>query len=266
MVIDKSFTTSDVLGVPLFAGTTQDAVDELVDICQSDSNRLNRCISATGAHGIVLANKNPEFMVILKNFYMNLCDGRPGMWIGRIKGNRKMRQCPGADFFECAMKKTVGKSINHYFCGGKPGVADALKNSCTKKFANHCVVGTYSPPFHEMTELEFQELANNINDANADVVWIGISTPKQEIFARKLAAYTKVHFIITVGAAFDFHSSSLKRAPYLFTYLGVEWLYRLIKEPARLYKRVLETIPAYLWLNMCELFNYLTEKRRSHHE
>lgn len=262
MFTNKPFTTTDVLGVPLFNGTIREAVTHLNAVCRSDSGRLNRCISATGAHGIVLANKNPALMAVLKNFYMNLCDGRPGMWISRLKGNREIQQCPGADFFESVMKTTANTPIKHYFCGGKPDIAKALKKSCAEKFNNYDVVGTYSPPFREMTDPEFQQLAESIKASQADVVWIGISTPKQEIFAAQLAAYIQVHFIITVGAAFDFHSSNLKRAPYLFSYLGIEWLYRLTKEPTRLYKRVLEIIPAYIWLNACELFTYLFAKKK----
>lgn len=262
----KHLNTIAILGVPIFCDSLDAAVEEVLRTCSSDAPKLNRCVSATGAHGIVVANKNADFMQILRNFYMNLCDGRPSMWIARLKGKTKITQCPGADFFEAVAIQSSGTDIKHYFCGGKPGVTAALKNSCAQKFNNHNVVGIHTPPFRDMTPAELTSLAADINEKKPDIVWIGISTPKQEIFAARLSPHIQVHFIATIGAAFDFHSNNLKRAPRLISRLGIEWLYRLAKDPLRLYRRTLEVIPAFILLNAHEYFINLFNKKRNSHE
>jgi N-acetylglucosaminyldiphosphoundecaprenol N-acetyl-beta-D-mannosaminyltransferase len=116
-----------------------------------------------------------------------------------------------------------------------------------------------------MTDGELEELGNTINALDIDVVWIGISTPKQEFLADRLRKYARVHFIVTVGAAFDFHTGRVKQAPLWVQRNGLEWLFRLIQEPRRLYKRYFTIVPLFIWYNFQELviksFNLLFQKR-----
>ena len=241
-----------VLNIPLYDLGMENAVRHIIDICKHDKKE-NRCISATGAHGLVFAKKNPEFAEILKSFYMNLPDGRPGALVGKLKGAKKMKQVTGPDFFKKIMEDTSGSNINHYFCGGKEGVAEELRTSCKTKFNNEHIIGLYSPPFRLMTDEEMKTLGDNINSKNTDIVWIGLSTPKQEFFARRLSRYVNVHFIITVGAAFDFHTDKIKEAPWLIQSLYLEWFYRLCIDPKRLWKRYLEVVPKFIFYNIKEL-------------
>jgi len=242
----------EVLGIPLYDSGMNGAVQNIIDICK-DQHKENRCISATGAHGLVFAKKNQEFSEILKSFYMNLPDGRPGAIVGKIKGAKDMEQCTGPDFFKNIMVATSQTQVKHYFCGGKEGVAEELKLNCGKKFNNNNIVGTYSPPFRTMTEEELKALGDEINSKNTDIVWIGLSTPKQEFFAHRLCKYVKVHFIITVGAAFDFHSNKIREAPAIIQFLCLEWFYRLVIDPRRLWKRYLEIVPKFIYYNLKEL-------------
>ena len=177
------------------------------------------------------------------------------VWIGRKNGARQMERCYGPDFFKELMISSAGKPINHYLCGGKPGTADALKLNCEEKFNNYNICGTYTPPFREMSEDELQKLGESINALKTDIVWIGISTPKQEKLASRLKHYVNVHFIVTVGAAFDFHTGSIKQAPKWIQKNGLEWLFRLIQEPRRLYKRYLTIVPLFIYYNLKELFS-----------
>src|SRR5690606_709595 len=146
----------------------------------------------------------------------------------------KMERCYGPDFFRETMVATNQKEIKHFFCGGKDGIAEELKKVCETKFANFNVVGTFSPPFREMKDDELKELAAKINALNTNIVWIGLSTPKQEIFAYSLSKFTNVNFICTVGAAFDFHTGKVKQAPSWVQKMGLEWFFRLLMEPKRL--------------------------------
>jgi N-acetylglucosaminyldiphosphoundecaprenol N-acetyl-beta-D-mannosaminyltransferase len=251
----------NVLGVPLAVANVGEMADAVKHIClDGDAPRVSRCISATGAHGLVHAYETPSFHQILNGFYANLPDGRPSVWIGRAKGFDGMHQCPGADFFESLFRTTASSPINHYFCGGNHGVAEKLQLACAQKFSNRQVVGCHTPPFRELSDAELQELAEDINQRNVDILWVGISTPKQEVFAHRIAAHVRAHFIVCVGAAFDFHSGNLQRAPRLVQTLGIEWLYRLLKEPRRLYKRTLTVVPKFIWYNLIEWGRTFTKK------
>lgn len=201
-----------ILDIHIFDKSVNDAVKNIIQNIE-ENNRKNYCVSATSAHGLIIAQNNEQFRNVLDLFYMNLPDGMPVVWVGKLKGAKKMERCYGPDFFREVLITSKDKDINHYFCGGKDGVAEELKGVCEKYFINHNIVGTFSPPFREMTDGELKDLADQIEKSNADVVWIGMSTPKQELFAYRLSRYTKVYFICTVGAAFDFHTGRVIQAP-----------------------------------------------------
>ncbi len=244
-----------ILGITLY---DQDIDKFLIDhffcsLCNHYKN--SKCISATGAHGLVLAKKNNNFKEILSSFYANLPDGKPSVWIGRLKGAKKMQRCYGPEFFEKTIIATKDLDIKHFLCGGKEGVAEELKKVCETKFGNKNIIGTFSPPFREMSKEELKHLAEKINSLNTNIVWIGLSTPKQEIFAYRLSKYAKVDYICTVGAAFDFHTGRVKQAPRWVQNIGMEWFFRLLMEPKRLWRRYFEIVPLFIWYNFLELLN-----------
>jgi N-acetylglucosaminyldiphosphoundecaprenol N-acetyl-beta-D-mannosaminyltransferase len=240
-----------ILGIPLFDADIKNFISQLI-IAMREPNS-NKCLSATGAHGLVYAQRHLEFADILRSFYMNLPDGMSTVWIGRLKGAKRMRRCYGPEFFKEVIIESKDKNIRHFFCGGKAGVAEDLKNVCENKFNNYNIVGTFSPPFRAMTDEELADLANRINEVKTDIVWIGLSTPKQEILASRLSKYTNVHFLCAVGAAFDFHTGRIKQAPQWIQLIGMEWFFRLLVEPKRLWRRYLEIVPLFIWFNCIEL-------------
>jgi len=242
-----------VLGIPLFAGDIDMAVKLVIQSLEEGATFSPRCISATGAHGLVTARRDPAFRQILQQFYLNLPDGKPVVWVGRLKGAKRMQRCYGPDFFAALIKASAGLPIRHYFCGGKPGVAEQLRQVVREKFGNQEVVGVYTPPFRPLTEEEFRALADSIDTREVDIVWIGISTPKQERFAATLAQYThRARYLITVGAAFDFHIGAVRQAPRWMQEAGLEWLFRLLMEPRRLWRRYVDIVPAFLYYNIKE--------------
>lgn len=253
----------NVLGVPLYDKTIDDAVESIIaDLRNPSVAEINRCISATGAHGLVEAHKDAGFKTILSHFFMNLPDGMPGVWVGRMKGAKTMQRCYGPDFFKALITTTGGLPVNHFFCGGKEGVANQLKEVCKEQFSNNKITGIYCPPFRELTDAEMEVLGQQIIDSGAHVVWIGLSTPKQEKFAIRLSNFTKTGFIITVGAAFDFHTGRVKQAPKWMQNAGLEWFFRLLMEPKRLYKRYFEIVPKFIWLNIKEFLDFYIYKKR----
>lgn len=250
-----------ILNVPVYDNSLISAVGSLIKICtDATEKKQNRCVSATSVHGIVIAQANKDFYDALQSFFWNLPDGMPGVWIGRLKGAKSIERCYGPDFFKDVMIASGDKPIKHYLCGGKDGVAEDLRSACANKFNNTNIAGTYCPPFRQMTDDEFILLANDIHSSNVDVVWIGLSTPKQELFAAQLAKFTQVHFIVTVGAAFDFHTGRVPQAPKILQKAGLEWFFRLCMEPKRLYKRYGVIIPLFIYFNLREFISYLFNK------
>ena len=249
--------------ISIYERDLSSAVQELVASLSSSFREEDsvRCISATGAHGMVEAHKDSSFKNVLSSFYWNLPDGMPLVWWGRLKGHATIDRCYGPDFFAAIMQATSRLEVAHFFCGGKPGVAEELKQAVEFKFGNKRVSGTCSPPFGPMQEEDWGNLVAKINESGAQIIWIGLSTPKQEKFAYELAKRVKVRYIITIGAAFDFHTGSLAQAPRWMQRTGLEWFYRLCKEPCRLWKRYIEIVPKFAILAGADLIKHYLRKR-----
>ncbi len=249
--------------IPIYHYNLSTAVSNFISNLRSPEieSRMSLCISATGAHGLVEAHKDASFKSILRQFYWNLPDGMPLVWWGRSKGYSQMDRCYGPDFFAGLMQATSSMEVAHFFCGGKPGVAEELKTATELKWGNRKVTGAYSPPFSPMQETDWAELVSKIKQSKAQVIWIGLSTPKQEKFAFELSKRVKVKFIITVGAAFDFHTGRLAQAPKWIQRAGMEWFFRLGKEPRRLWKRYIEIVPKFAILAGIDLIKHYLHKR-----
>jgi len=249
--------------IPIYERDLSTAVQAIVASLDSSFNDEEpvRCISTTGAHGLVEAHKDSYFNSILSSFYWNLPDGMPLVWWGRLRGHSTMDRCYGPDFFAAILQATSALEVAHFFCGGKPGVAEELKQAVEYKFGSKRVSGTYSPPFSPMQEQDWDNLVTKINESAAQIIWIGLSTPKQEKFAYELAKRVKVQYIITIGAAFDFHTGRLAQAPRWMQVSGLEWFYRLCKEPRRLWKRYLQIVPKFAILAGVDLIKHYLRKR-----
>jgi N-acetylglucosaminyldiphosphoundecaprenol N-acetyl-beta-D-mannosaminyltransferase len=242
-----------VIDIPLHDSTLQDAVASVASSCENSSSADSHCISATGAHGLVEARKSPAFGQVLKEFAINLPDGVPVVWLARLKGARAIERCYGPDFFRDVMVATASKPVKHFFCGGKEGIAAELKQVAEASFGNNNCVGTFSPPFREMTEAEWEKLSGLIEACGPQIVWIGMSTPKQEFFAHELSKRVQVNFIITIGAAFDIHTGHLRQAPRVVQRWGLEWLFRLAVEPRRLWRRYARVVPLFIYYSALDL-------------
>ena len=234
-----------VNSIPVFSGDLVSAVDHLLDRLSDAGHLPCSCVSCTGAHGMVEASENVAFSDVLRSFYLNLPDGMPLVWLAKLKGFTGAGRCYGPDVFATLLAKTASMDASHFFCGGKPGVADELAQVASTTWVGTKVAGTHCPPFRSLDEQELMELADQINRSGAAVVWIGLSTPKQEVFAFRLAPLLKAKLIITVGAAFDFYTGKVSQAPRWIQRSGLEWLYRLLQEPRRLAPRYLKIVPKF---------------------
>jgi N-acetylglucosaminyldiphosphoundecaprenol N-acetyl-beta-D-mannosaminyltransferase len=203
-------------------------------------------ICVTGVHGVMEAQKDLAFKRLLNASLLTTPDGMPTVWLGKLSGHAGMDRVYGPDFMNgiCAMSVETGYS--HFLYGGREGVAERLKQVLTHKFPGLKVVGTYTPPFRRLTPAEDAELLDKLSVAKPDILWVGLSTPKQEWFMAEYARKTTAKLMIGVGAAFDFHTGATRDAPDWIKKAGLQWLHRLYQEPTRLWRRYLFNNSAFI--------------------
>jgi len=169
----------------------------------------------------------------------------PLVWVGRIRGHSEMRRVYGPDLMleVCAWSET--NPCRHFFHGGAPGVAEALAEKLKAKFPKLEIAGTFTPPFRPLNAEEEKQFVETVRAARPDILWVGVSTPKQEKFMAEFLPKLDMTLMIGVGAAFDFHSGRVKQAPRWMRRSGLEWFYRLCREPRRLAKRYFKNNPLF---------------------
>jgi N-acetylglucosaminyldiphosphoundecaprenol N-acetyl-beta-D-mannosaminyltransferase len=163
-------------------------------------------------------------------------DGMPLVWVGWAMGQSVGRVC-GPDLMPLLIDRAREQGARHFFYGGAPGVADALAARLAERFPGLIVAGTHSPPFRPLTAEEDAAEVEMINAARPDYVWVGLGSPKQDLWIADHRSRLEASVLFAVGAAFDFHSGGLRRAPVWMQRTGTEWLFRLLAEPRRLLKR-----------------------------
>lgn len=233
----------NVLGVGVHAINIPLAVEILG---QAVANQAKGYVCVTGVHGVCEAQEDPEFRRILNGALLNTPDGMPMVWVGKSQGYKDMSRVYGPDLLEeiCRVSETTG--WRHFFFGGAPGTAEALAKTLQGKFPRLQVAGTNTPPFRPLTPEEFQQLQTEVIATNPDFFWVGLSTPKQERFMADAVGRLEVPVMLGVGAAFDLVSGKVKQAPRWIQCSGFEWLYRLIQEPRRLWKRYFKNNPLFV--------------------
>jgi N-acetylglucosaminyldiphosphoundecaprenol N-acetyl-beta-D-mannosaminyltransferase len=210
-------------------------------------------VCVTGVHGIMEAQGDEGFRDILNRSFLTTPDGMPTVWIGRVHGFKHMERVYGPDYMLGLCERSVARGYRHFLYGGKPGVAEELREELTRRFPGLQIVGTYTPPFRPLTSAEEDDLRAQLKDSQADVLWCGLSTPKQERFMAAYSDRLPVKLMVGVGAAFDLLSGNLDEAPDWMKKAGLQWLYRLIKEPRRLWRRYLLNNPKFTWLIFLQL-------------
>jgi N-acetylglucosaminyldiphosphoundecaprenol N-acetyl-beta-D-mannosaminyltransferase len=184
-------------------------------------------------------------------------DGMPLVWVSWLRGHRHVERVYGPDLMLACCAASVARGYRHFFYGGAPGVPERLAARLQQRFPGLLVAGTWSPPFGEMTEAERGAVVERINVAGADIVWVGLSTPKQERWMAEHVRQLRADVLIGVGAAFDFHTGVKRQAPRWMRRSGLEWLFRLGTEPRRLWRRYLRNNPRFLWCILLQLSGFV---------
>jgi N-acetylglucosaminyldiphosphoundecaprenol N-acetyl-beta-D-mannosaminyltransferase len=238
--------------VPFMITSRTEAVDGLISgIKTGEFNGRPATIRLANAFCVGLAETNPEYSNLLSSGGFNLPDGAPVAAFMRWSKSDTLptpERVRGPSFFRDVLDRGRDGGVRHMFIGGDDPTLESLLEQVEKQYPGVSVVGSWSPPFKELDEGFFIDAALKIQSCNPDIVWIGMGTPKQDFAATRLANDTKT-VTIGVGAAFDFVAGSVDEAPAILQAIYLEWLYRLVKEPRRLWKRYL--IGNWVFLRAC---------------
>ena len=200
------------------------------------------------AHGVVLCQHDEELRRVHNQAGMVTPDGMPLVWFCRALGFREVSRVYGPDLMCAVLADPALRGRRHFLLGGAPGVAADLARELGRRFPGFSPVGIYAPPPEATADGLDQRALAALHESQAEIVWVGLGSPKQERWMARHLPHTSVAAMIGVGAAFDFLSGRKPQAPGWMQRNGLEWLFRLLTEPRRLTGRYLKTIPAFLWL------------------
>lgn len=227
---------------------TATCLDEAVTALECLIKRGKACyICFSNAHTLVEGRKSKEFMDITNNAAMALADGMPLVWVQRMAGCKSAGRCAGPDFMDESLKKSIRKGYSHYFVGWSVDTLDLLVKKLVWNYPELKVVGTGIVGTGKGQDSWDEDIVKDINTLRPDIVWIGLGFPNQEKWMYEHVKKIESVVLIGVGAAFNFHAGIVKRAPRIMQRLGLEWFYRLIKEPGRLWKRYIVTNTLFIY-------------------
>lgn len=225
-------------GIPLAIGTADQAVARVLQAGRSREATSFRFVNAGTLHA---AAASPEYRCLLRAEGFNFPDGKPLALVLRLsRGNRHVScdQVRGPWLFETCLDRGRSAQLRHFFLGTTDETLDQLVSVVSNRFPGVQVVGTYAPPFGPRDETERDSADRLVAQSGADLVWVALGTPKQDLEAWRLTSATGVP-TAAVGAAFDFTAGTKPTSPALFRKMGLEWLHRLATEPRRLWRRYL---------------------------
>lgn len=238
--------TFPVLSVPVAVSTMDDAI-ALVNHWIAHPTR-SRLVTFTNVHMIVEAAKRPEFRHILNGMDLNCPDGFPVFWLTRKQHGERVEKVSGPDFMQLFCEQSVDLGHSHFLYGGGPEVAEETAKSLQSLYPGIEIAGTYTPPYRPLTYQETEEVAEMIRASGAHVVWVCLGCPKQERWISDMRERLPGKVILAVGQAFDILAGRTERSPAFLSKHGGEWMYRLVKEPRRLWKRYFVTNLMFVYL------------------
>ncbi len=214
--------------------------------------REPRYVCVSPVHSIMESQRDEQLRHIHNAASLVTPDGMPLVWLSRMMGFHDVEQVCGSDLMLSVCGHFTQQGYRHFFYGGTPHALQQLHSQLLKRFPSLQVAGTYAPPFRPLTPAEDEDVIDQINRAKPDIVWVGLGAPKQERWMADHVGRLHAAVLIGVGAAFDFHAGTKKRAPRWMQQCGLEWLFRLTMEPQRLWQRYLINNPWFIWLVLCQ--------------
>jgi N-acetylglucosaminyldiphosphoundecaprenol N-acetyl-beta-D-mannosaminyltransferase len=234
----------NILGIGVSAIDTRQALETIDQWIASGAQHY---ICVTGVHGVMESQRDEGLRRIHNEAGLVTPDGMPLVWLSRLSGADHVERVYGPDLMLACCASSVPKHYRHFFYGGPDGVAQKLAERLSDRFPGLLVAGCYTPPFRDLTIQEDREVIARINDAVPHIVWVGMSTPKQERWMHQHCGRITAPVLVGVGAAFDFHAGLKRQAPQWMQRSGLEWSFRLMTEPRRLWRRYLTNNPLFIW-------------------
>lgn len=234
----------NVLGVGISAINMSRALEQL-DAWIKTGDRHYVCVC--NVHSVMECRRSEEVRHVFNRAGMVTPDGMPLVWLLRRAGYRDAGRVYGPDLMLATMQTLTTSGVRHYLHGGVAGVADALAARMRARFPGIAIAGTSTPGFGPVAELCNPGVAESINQARPDIVWVGMSSPKQDLWMACMRPQLQAPVLIGVGAAFDFHVGRVPQAPRWMMRSSLEWLFRLMQEPQRLWRRYLIDNPWFLF-------------------
>ena len=234
----------NILGVNIAAINMSTLIKYVKDNLRELSGKY---ICVSNVHTVITAYDDKTYMNVQNSSVLSIPDGGPLSSYGRKHGFKDMDRTTGPDFFYEILKISEENNYKHYFYGSTEDTLKKLKEKLLSEFPKLKIAGMYSPPFRKLTEIEDEDVIKKINSADSNFVWVGLGAPKQEIWMYEHKDKVK-GLMVGIGAAFDYFAGNIKRAPMWMQKHNLEWLYRLMQDPVRLFTRYLYTNSKFLFL------------------
>jgi N-acetylglucosaminyldiphosphoundecaprenol N-acetyl-beta-D-mannosaminyltransferase len=235
-----------ILGSRVHLVSASRTVDHIERWIQNRDGRCRQAI-ATGFHGLMEAYKNPDIRAIFNEADLWAPDGIAPVWLARMRKHRNAVRAPGAEIMLEFFKRAQEKHYRSYFYGDTDQTLAALYETVARKYPGHRIAGAYSPPFRPLTPSEDAAIVARINTAKPDVLWVALGMPKQDIWIHDRLKYLEVPAAIGVGAGFAFVAGTVPRCPEWMGRSGLEWVYRFLQEPKKLWRRDLLDGPRFIF-------------------
>jgi N-acetylglucosaminyldiphosphoundecaprenol N-acetyl-beta-D-mannosaminyltransferase len=251
---------ANVLGIGIDAVNMEEALDRVaIELRQ----RRKGYVCLAGVHGIMEAQRDPALAKIYAGAVLAAPDGMPTVWMGRHQGFKKMERVAGPDLMLEVISRKEFSEYSHFLCGGKDGIAQELEEQLLARYPSVKIAGIYTPPFGPMSHAQETEFIDLVNRLQPDIVWVGISTPKQERFMAHYLPLLNTTLMFGVGAAFDFHTGRIADCADWIKRAGLQWFDRLLQDPKHLWKRYLRNNPPFIlhsFLQLTGLRTYLLQQ------
>ncbi len=240
---DVFIQRANVLGVGVSAINMGRALD-MLDHWITHDERNYVCV--TGVHGVMESQRHPELRQIHNAAGLVTPDGMPLVWLLKLEGHKSVDRVYGPDLMLATFERSQERRYKNFLYGSSEQCLSHLRGNLQRRYPGVPIVGTHSPPYRSLTEEEDDQVVDMINSSGAQIVWVGLSTPKQEQWMSAHRGRLNAPVLIGVGAAFDIHAGLLRQAPRAFQRCGLEWLYRMAMEPKRLWRRYLANNPRFV--------------------
>lgn len=234
----------NLLGVLVSAFDFESAVHEMAKAIGGGK----RCYACTcPVYTLMQGHERNDVRAALNRSDWVTADGMPVVWALRLLGSRRVNRVYGPDLMLALSELSAKLGYPQFYVGGEPGVAEDLSRFMQIRFPGLLVAGTMSPPFRELTAEEEKDMISELNGSGARIIWVGLGSPKQDLWMSRYRDRLKCELLVGVGAAFDFFTGRQRQAPGWMQRSGLEWLYRLSREPSRMWRRYVVYNPRFLW-------------------